>query len=245
LRVGKELTEYWKGDLTYRYESIKITNLSDGASADLVRESGTNAISSMELGINFDNRDNVLEPTKGNFIENSFKLAGGPFGASKDFWKYYLRASRYFPLFLGSVLEVRGRMGLAEKYSDTGWVPIYERYFAGGAYTIRGYDERKVGPIDQATKDPLGGDSMLIGNIEYLYPLFSFLKVATFCDMGNVWSKMGDIGSGGIKYGAGFGVRLKTPIGPIALDYGIPFNKEPGEENKKGGKFHFSMSHGF
>ena len=71
----------------------------------------------------------------------------------------------------------------------------------------------------------------------------------------NTWEKVGDIGSsrnafgvantGGFKSGFGLGVRIKTPIGPIMLDYGIPLNKEPGEDSRKSGKLHFNVSHGF
>ena len=71
----------------------------------------------------------------------------------------------------------------------------YERFFSGGGDTIRGYKERSLGPVDKDTHDPVGGNSMLIGNIEYTYPVFSFLKVAAFYDVGNVWEKIGDIGS--------------------------------------------------
>jgi len=56
----------------------------------------------------------------------------------------------------GAVIEVRGRIGLASPYGDTERIPIYERFFAGGAYTIRGYEERKVGPVDDKSHDPLG-----------------------------------------------------------------------------------------
>jgi outer membrane protein insertion porin family len=145
----------------------------------------------------------------------------------------------------GSVLELRGRIGLIDSYANSNDVPIYERYFAGGAYTIRGYRERRIGPADPISNDPLGGNSMLIGNTEYTFPIFSFLKLAAFYDIGNVWAKRDDIGLGGLKSGVGFGVRIKSPIGPIMLDYGIPLDKEPGEEDKGGGMFHFSMSHGF
>ncbi|MDD2751722.1 MAG: BamA/TamA family outer membrane protein, partial [Candidatus Omnitrophica bacterium] len=113
----------------------------------------------------------------------------------------------------------------------------------------------RAGPVDPVTKDPLGGASMLVGNIEYTYPLFNFLKVAAFYDVGNTWEKLSDIGSsrdafgvsdsGGFKSGIGLGVRVKTPIGPLMLDYGIPLNKEPGEDDRKSGKFHFSFSRGF
>jgi outer membrane protein insertion porin family len=245
LRLGKEISEYLRGDLMYRYDSVDITDITENATDDLKKEYGKNTISSMAASLTFNSTDSVFDPTKGDILSGSYECAGGPFGGDKDFMKFFGRASHYLPLFRGSTLEFRGRIGLAKPYGDSDRVPIYERYFAGGAYTIRGYDERKVGPIDPVSKDPLGGESLLVGNIEYNYPVFNFIKLASFYDAGNVWSKMGKIASGGFKSGIGFGVRIKTPIGPVMLDYGIPLNKEPGEDKKSSGRFHFSMSHGF
>ena len=85
----------------------------------------------------------------------------------------------------------------------------------------------------------------MIGNIEYSYPLLDFLRLSAFYDIGNVWRKMSDIGNGGFKSGMGLGLRIKTPIGPIRLDYGIPLNKQAGEDEKKSGRIHFSMGGGF
>jgi outer membrane protein insertion porin family len=256
LRLGKEISDYLKVGISYRRDEITISDIPGTASADLRREEGKNSISSLSPGITFDSRDNVFDPRKGNLLTGSFDWAGGFLGGTRDFWKFYGRASHYFPLPWNSVLEVRGRVGIAEPYSDTDYIPIYERFFAGGAYTIRGYEERMLGPIDPGTKDPLGGDAMIVGNIEYTYPLFSFLKVAGFFDIGNVWDKVGDIGAsddyyqgipntGGFKKSFGLGLRMKTPFGPISLDYGIPLDKQPGESEKSSGRFHFSASHGF
>jgi outer membrane protein insertion porin family len=245
LRLGKDITEYVKADVMYRHDTIKISNITDNATADLTSEKGSNSISSVQFGLTYDDRDSVFDPVKGNLLSGSWEIAGGPFGGDKDFFKFFGRASHYFPLINGSSLEIRGRLGLTNPYGDSNTVPIYERFFAGGAYTIRGYNERKVGPIDPVTNDPLGGESMVIGNVEYTYPLFNFLKVAAFYDIGNVWSKVSHLGEGGFKAGMGVGVRIKTPIGPIMLDFGIPLNKEPGEDRRGNGKFHFSMSHGF
>jgi outer membrane protein insertion porin family len=245
LRLGKDITEYVKANLMYRYDTIEISNIVDNATADLTSEKGTNSISSLQLGLTYDDRDNVFDPVKGNLLSGSWEIAGGPFGGDKDYFKFFGRASHYFPLINGSSLEIRGRAGIADPYGDSETVPIYERFFAGGAYTIRGYNERKVGPIDEVTKDPLGGESMLIGNVEYTYPLFSFLKAAAFYDIGNVWSKVDKIGNGGFKAGMGLGLRIKTPIGPIRLDFGVPLNKEPGEDKKGNGMFHFSVAQNF
>jgi outer membrane protein insertion porin family len=245
LRLGKEITEYVRADFTYRYDILEISNVNIDATNDLKREEGKNKISSVELGFTFDSRDNKFDTRKGNVFSTSMQYAGGELGGTKDFWKAYTRASHYLPLFKGSVLEFRTRLGLADATEDSQFVPIYERFFAGGAYSIRGYHERKIGPIDPVTDDPLGGEAMLIGNVEYTYPIFDFLKLAAFYDTGNVWGRKEDLGEGDLFSSVGFGLRLKTPIGPIMLDYGIPLDTEPGEEEKGSGRFHFSMSHGF
>ncbi len=245
LRLGKEISEYVKADLKYRYDLIDITNISEDATNDLKKEYGQNSISSLQFGLTYDRRDSALDPTKGDFLSGSVETAGGPFFGDKDFLKFFGRGSHYIPMFRGSVLEFRGRVGFADTYGDSDTLPIYERYFAGGAYSIRGYHERKIGPIDPVSKDPLGGESMFIGNVEYTYPIYNFFKLAAFCDTGNVWKNLNDFGSDGLKSGVGLGIRVKTPIGPMMLDYGIPLDKEPGEDSKGSGRFHFSMSHGF
>lgn len=253
IRLGKELTEYLRGDLVYRIDSIDISNVDDSSTSDLKSEAGINLISSITPSFTYDSRDNIFDTHKGNIIIGSLAFAGGPLGGDKNYWKFFGRASHYIPLPRNSALELRGRIGLADPYGETAKIPIYERFFAGGAYTIRGYEERAIGPFDPGSKDPLGGTSMLVGNIEYLYPLFGFLKVAAFYDVGNVWEKLGNIGSsrdtvnntGGFKSSFGLGLRIKTPIGPIMLDYGIPMAKAPGEDTKSSGRFHFSVSNSF
>ena len=92
--------------------------------------------------------------------------------------------------------------------------------------------------------NPIGGEAILLGSVEYTMPLVEIIKGAVFFDAGNVWAKASDYGKGGFKSGTGVGLRVKTPIGPIKLDYGVPLNKEPGEQ-KKSGKFYFSVSRGF
>ncbi len=244
LRFGKQLSEYLSAGATYRLERITIDNLADGATADLANEVGANKVSSLSFRLTRDTRDNVFNPTKGLLLSGTTEAAGGPFGGDKDFLKFEGKSSYNVALPYNSVIEFRLRGGLVNAYGDSESVPIFERFFAGGAYTIRGYNERKVGPIDAATEDPTGGEGMLIGNIEFVIPLVDFVKFATFFDTGNVWSKVRDFGNGGYKSGAGLGLRVKTPIGPINLDYGYPLNDEVGEDQRSG-KFYFSVSRGF
>lgn len=245
LRLVKELTDYFKTFSTYRLDNVKISNMQDEATEDLKKEIGENVVSSLLLGGTYDSRDNVFSPNKGDVMGASVECAGGPFGGDKDFTKIIAHFDHFTPLPLKSTFETRLFAGVANQYGSSDDVPIYERFFAGGANTIRGYHERKVGPIDPVTEDPIGGKSILVANFEYLYPVVDVIKVAAFYDIGNVWRKTSDITSlNDLKSGIGLGLRIKTPLGPMKLDYGFPLKLEPGEEGK-GGRFHFSAGSTF
>jgi len=247
LRLGKEFSEILRGDLTYKMETVDISDLDSNVSQALRDEEGENTLSSMIAQLTRDTTDNRFNPTKGFVITGSIEVAGGPFGGDKDFAKFFNSISRYSEIgpFL---LELKLRDGIATTYGgNNGTVPIYERFFAGGTYTIRGYKERDVGPKDQSG-DPIGGGTLAIANAELTVPIIENLKGAFFVDAGNVWRvpdskpKRG-IASGGVRVGVGVGVRIKTPIGPVKLDYGFPVN--PGDDQDSTGRVHFSMSRGF
>lgn len=244
LRLGKQFTDYVSGRTSYRREKIKIENFDDDVSADLLAEEGTNVVSVVSFSLSRDSRDNVFSPTKGLYVGGTTDVATKLFDGDKEFVRFTTRTSYFVPFKFDSVVEFRLKAGVVNAYGDSDKVPIFERFFAGGARTIRGYNERKVGPLDSITEDPIGGESMLIGNIEYTIPLMQVVKFATFFDGGNVWSEVNDFGSGDFKSGVGIGFRIKTPIGPVNLDYGYPLNDEPGEEERTG-KFYFSVSRGF
>ncbi|MCF7876992.1 MAG: outer membrane protein assembly factor BamA [Candidatus Omnitrophica bacterium] len=247
LRLGKEFSDEINARVLYRFDNVDIGDTEDASSA-IQKEDGSTNLSSTEVTLAYDTRDNVFSPRKGIYFSNTLQLTGSFLGGDKDFTKYHSRLSLYFPAVNESVVETRFKVGFADPFSDTDEVPIYERFFAGGASTIRGYHERKVGPID-SNEDPLGGEALFVANIEYTYPLADFLKVATFYDVGNVWKKNSDFfqtedGREALYSSVGLGLRVKTPIGPVSVDYGWPLDKEPGEEGREG-RFHFNVSRDF
>ncbi len=244
IRFGKQLTEYATGNIFYKFEEVTIENIQDDVSADLLSEEGTNAVSQIGTSVTSDHRDSIFSPTTGFVVTGGIDVAGSVLGGDKDFYRTQVRGSYYIPLKFKSVLELRFRAGIVDAYGDSKKVPIFERFFAGGARTIRGYNERQVGPLDSKTNDPIGGEALLVSNVEFTIPLINFIKLAAFFDTGNVWAKTEDFASGQFKSGMGLGVRVKTPIGPVNLDYGYPLNDEPGEDQRTG-KFYFSISRGF
>jgi len=247
IRFGKEFNETFRGDLTYKLESVDISNLDSNVSQALKDEEGKNTLSSAMFQLTKDTTDNKFNPIKGAILTGSIEVAGGPFGGDKDFAKFFNSISHYSTIG-PFVLELKLRDGVVSTYGGTnGAVPVYERFFAGGTYTIRGYKERDIGPKDQSG-DPVGGGTLAVANAELTFPIVENLKGAFFIDAGNVWhvpdsKPKGGVSPGGIRAGVGAGVRIKTPIGPVKLDYGFPVN--PSDDQSHTGRINFSMSRGF
>ena len=135
-------------------------------------------------------------------------------------------------------------VGFVDEFGDSVKVPIYERYFAGGANTVRGYRERRIGPRDPGNQEPIGGETFWVANAEETFPIYpDLIKGAVFFDVGNVYDQVDDFGSGDVKSGVGFGVRVKTPIGPVKVDAGYPLDDVPNEKKKM--RFYFNISQAF
>jgi outer membrane protein insertion porin family len=247
IRFGKEFNEVLRGDFTYKIETVDISDLDSNVSQALKYEEGKNTISSAMFQLTKDTTDNRFNPVKGAILVGSIEVAGGPFGGDKDFAKFFNSMSHYSEIgpFL---LELKLRDGVVSTYGgNNGAVPVYERFFAGGTYTIRGFKERDIGPKDQSG-DAIGGGTLAVANAELTFSIIENLKGAFFVDAGNVWhvpdsKPKGGTSAGGIKVGVGTGVRIKTPIGPVKLDYGFPVN--PSNDQGDTGRIHFSMSRGF
>jgi outer membrane protein insertion porin family len=108
-------------------------------------------------------------------------------------------------------------------------LPISERYFAGGATTLRGFRFEDAGPQgileprnsnELPTLVPIGGDALVIFNFELRFPLSPRWRLVPFYDLGNVFRRVGDINFGGMTNSVGLGLRFNTPIGPVGVDYG-------------------------
>lgn len=244
LRLGKEFNEYDKALLMYKLEQVEIEDIPEDASQALKDEEGKNTTSSMALTLTHDQRNNVFNPTTGFLVTGTGELAGGVFGGDRDFYKLYGLASTYHEHLNQMVLELKIRGGIVDSYGDSEKVPIYERYFLGGANTIRGYRERRLGPRDSGNREPIGGEAYWVGNAEETFQIYpDLIKGAVFFDVGALAADIADFGGDKVYKGVGVGVRIKTPIGPVKLDMGYPLDNVEGEDKKV--RFYFNISQGF
>ena len=243
VRLGKRFGEYSSAGLMYKGEKVIIDNVPITAPPAIRSERGSNMINSLTFTFGRDTRDNIYVPTKGIVISGIGRYAGGFLAGEKDFYELTGLVSTYFSYLKRFVLNLKVRIGTVKRYDDTPTVPISERFFAGGADTIRGYGERMVGPPDTGGS-PLGGNSMFIFNAELTFPVIEVIKGAVFYDTGNIWRDSYYMKFDDLVSGVGVGVRVKTPIGPVKLDYGYGLNYRDWETDKNG-QFYFSMTRGF
>ncbi len=215
-------------------------------SPELAQEEGRRLVSKVTASIVYDTRNSIL-PDKGQRVELIGEIAGGPLGGDSDFYRLELRAAQYFRGFdEGHIIEILGRIGVSEAYGDSDRVPLFDRYFLGGLYTLRGFRYRDVGPVD-INNEPVGGSTYWFGSLEYSIPVIERVRVAAFYDIGMVYY---DPYSFQLRAPQrhfyndnwGIGIRLNLPIGPLRLDYAFPITSED-YNSSHGGRFQFGVGY--
>jgi outer membrane protein assembly complex protein YaeT len=193
-------------------------------------------IATLGLTQSLDYRDSPVNPSKGWIITAAadFDTIGG----SAGFGRATARITDYIPIYKKLLLALGARGGLIYPLST---VPIDERYFNGGATTVRSFTERELGPQDPHNY-PIGGEEFSVFNAELQFPLHDDLVGAVFADAGNVVSDFENAGLQNMRYALGVGLRYKLPIGPIRLDVG--FNPDP-KQNESWGAVNFSFGFAF
>jgi len=238
---GKNFTDRVKGYVGYTIEDVKISEISADADPQ-VRASGIeNLLSRMKIGATYDSRDNVFAPKKGWLINGSAEVVGSFLAGDEDYYIFQSGITKFFSFFEEHVIELRGRFGVMDDFGDSNQVPVFDRFFAGGLGSVRGYNYRRVGP--KGGGDPIGGETLATGTIEYTFPIIENFKGALFVDTGHVNPDFFEVDAGDFAVSIGPGLKINTTLGPVTLYYGFPIvNKDDEDEN---GRFEFNLSRGF
>jgi outer membrane protein insertion porin family len=192
---------------------------------------GPELLATVTSELTLDRRDRPLDPRRGSFHLASLEVGGFVLGGDADFLKTRLETAWFLDPLRPTVLAVGVRLGLATPFGDTTDLPIEERFYAGGATTVRGYRERRLGPVD-AKGNPLGGNALVLLNLEWRFPIWRWLGGAVFLDTGALTARVSDLSPDELRSGVGAGVRVTTPVGPLRLDVGYPLDRVPQQSQR-------------
>jgi outer membrane translocation and assembly module TamA len=111
-------------------------------------------------------------------------------------------------------------------------LPVDQRTFNGGSRSVRSFQARDLGPVEEGSGSPLGGLYKSAYTIEYTHRLGGMFRLAAFTDAGNNLPDLGGIPFDEMRYALGVGVRVDLPVGPLRIDYGL--NPNPTEDESRG-----------
>ena len=259
----RRLTQTTRVTVRYSFSSTRTFNerLSEEDQATIDRLFPRVRLSTISGAVVRDTRDDVLDPERGTFLSAEGSLALRALGGQVGFMKTYLQGFwfRRLPGRRRTIFASRAAIGLADGFpspsTDENGNPIViedlpgsERFFAGGDTSIRGYALDTVGAPNTISANgfPKGGNAVLILNGELRVPVWREFGTAVFVDGGNVFERVTQFDFGELRGAFGFGLRYKSPLGPIRVDIGFKMDRrEIGGRLEPRAAWHFSIGQAF
>ncbi len=182
-----------------------------------------------------DRRDDPTDARKGYYQTIDAGYAGGGLGSQTSFARVIFKNSTYHRLNRDWTFARSVNFGLIDRLGGLPDIPLPERFFSGGASSHRGFPDNQAGPRDPITGFPLGGKAVLMNSLELRFPLLGDnVGGVFFHDAGNLYSSVTDISFrfrqrdlNDFNYmvqAVGFGIRYRTPVGPIRADFALSPN---------------------
>jgi outer membrane protein assembly complex protein YaeT len=251
-RISQIFSKTVTGSVRLAYRRVSVSNV---VIPTLLIPQLLQAVRLGVLGATFeqDRRDDKGNTHKGILNTADFQVAARYFGGQRNFARLLLRNATYHALSRNLVLARQTQVGIIRPFASPAGsspqelVPLPERFFAGGADSLRAFPYNQAGPRDagapispggpasQPTGFPLGGNALFINNVELRFPLLGAnIQGVVFHDMGNVFTSVSDISLRARQrnlqdfnytvHDAGFGIRYRTPVGPVRADLAYSIN---------------------
>ncbi len=238
-RMGFPLGEFWRDSIRLAFERTD----TEAGELDLDPEQdqflNTQTHVKLRNTLTYDSRDSVVFPREGLLSELSAMIAGPP--GDTRYFEVDLETRAYFPLLEASTWTIGGEVGRLQGYAGEA-VPFFERFFLGGAQSVRGFDTFSLGPED-TDGDPKGGVTRLQGNTELIFPFpgteaGTGFRWALFADTGWVYGEGQALDPGDLRASVGTGLRWLSPMGPLRFDFAFPVIKQSGDDTQR---FNFTV----
>ncbi len=238
LGVGRRFGTRWRGNATFRAESVELLDIDEDQPVDIFDVADRNLLTGLGFSLTRDTLDNRFRPRRGSRTEIGIEQVGA-LGGDFTFTKLNVEHEFFVPVyedFLGRTTVFSTRVAAKYIPQNKDDVPVYERYYLGGQ-SFRGFDFRGVSPVGirndtgQLGDDPIGGTWSFFLGSQIVQPLVAdTISGVVFLDTGTVGY---DVGFDDYRVSAGLGVRLYVPQispAPIGFDFGFPLLEEPTDE---------------
>jgi len=227
-------------DVSVRYNYQFLTALDNRATtATGVQRTRVGAV---VLDFRHDRRDNPLLPTSGYDLLANVELASASLGGQVDYQRVELAASGHLNVVGGLFVHLGLRHGAALRLGGAGGeLPFTKRFFPGGENSVRGYQQGEASPRD-AEGNLLGAETYLLGNVELEQFLTPSVSLVGFVDAVGFAEHLRDYPVSEALYSVGGGIRWKSIVGPVRLEYGYNLNRRAGDPR---GTLHFSIGFPF
>jgi outer membrane protein insertion porin family len=215
------LFSHLRGSIGYRLESVDLdtTSIASTNPSDQVLETYTKH--GPIVSLLWSDAIPLFEPVQGTSASVRFTLSGVAESDPYHFSRTLFDLKRYDRLWEGTIVASRLAIGTIHSRDPGGFVPVEERFYAGGSNSNRGWARFQLGPTDPSGK-PIGGNSLIDGSLEIRQHLSGQFTCALFMDYAEVQELPLTYTFAALQFAAGIGLRYTTAIGPIRFDVAKP-----------------------
>ena len=240
ISLRKALNENNFVKLEYRIERFDLEP-QGGAPLYFLVSCGTYDRSNLRLSYEYDTRDAINTPRRGGNFEAHVAYSGP--GSTVQTYSAGIGGSVYYNAFWDTIFSINFGIETVETVDSNKMVPIFERCYLGGPMNLRGFRYHDVGMIDERITgdETMGGNSSAFVQAEVTIPILDSVRFAMFVDAGFVHEDAFDFKPGQISADYGIGLRINLPMGPLAVDYAIPFKR--GNAVDRSGQFQFYVDY--
>ncbi len=223
----------------FSFRKVQASDFAPGAEQQIPISSRDARITMLGLSYANDHRDEPTDATRGSYSLADVGFAVKKLGSQSNFFRISGQNATYYRVSPRLVFARNTRLAIETtvgNVTETGEIPLPERFFMGGSESHRGFSINQAGPRDPVEGFPLGGEALFLNSLELRVRFASDrLGFVLFQDAGNVYSKVQQMRLLKFKQNsatdlnftslaAGLGVRYKTPVGPVRFDVGYNFN---------------------
>jgi outer membrane protein insertion porin family len=259
LRYGIPVNDFdrIRGALGYTHQKLTCGDVNYGSCVNFLSENAKNTNSDNTEGEvdilqlngrwSHDSRNRAIFPDAGSY-QTAFAEFSFP-GSDALYYKLGYELQWYHALTRDFTLLLKGNVAYGDGYSDTSDLPFFEKFYAGGISSVRGYKDNTLGPTENISGvlEATGGNFKTVANAEVILPVpfmdnVKGVRLSAFYDVGNVYDKAMDFDPGDLRMSTGMQVNWLSPVGPLNFAFAYPLNDESGDETES---FQFTMGRTF